>query len=227
MVGQVSRSVREREAFQEIDILATFGPIAKWAAEVLDADRIPEFLSRAFATATGGRPGPVVLGLPEDVLRDQTSSTVLAPFERAEYVPAASIFEHIRALLAAAERPLILAGGAGWTDEASRALARFAETNHVAVATIFRYQDAFDNDLATYVGDVGMGVNPALASRLDEADLVMAIGAAPRGHHDRHLPALRRAQAASDTHSRAPGCRGDRPRLSADTRRDGEHPRVR
>jgi len=177
LVGQVSRSVREREAFQEIDIPRTFGPIAKWAAEVQDAHRIPEFLSRAFATATGGRPGPVVLGLPEDVLRDQTSSVVLAPFERAEYVPTASIFEHIWTLLAAAERPLILAGGAGWTDEASRALARFAESNHVAVATIFRYQDAFDNDLATYVGDVGMGINPALASRLDEADLVMAIGA--------------------------------------------------
>lgn len=176
LVGQVSRSVREREAFQEIDVQATFGPIAKWAAEVLGADRIPEFLSRAFATATSGRPGPVVLGLPEDVLRDQTTSTALAPFERADAVPAAAAFEHVRALLTGAERPIVLAGGAGWTAGASRALARFAETNHVAVATIFRYQDAFDNRLATYVGDVGLGINPALASRLAEADLVLAIG---------------------------------------------------
>ena len=176
LIGQVSRSVRGRETFQEIDIHATFGPIAKWAAEVDDAERIPEFLSRAFATATSGRPGPVVLGLPEDVLRDQTAAPVLAPFEHPDAVASVDTFERIRTLLAGAERPLILAGGAGWTAQASRALARFTETSHVAVATVFRYQDAYDNSLPTYIGDVGMGVSPALASRLAEADLLLAIG---------------------------------------------------
>ncbi len=176
LIGQVSRSVRGRETFQEIDIHATFGPIAKWAAEVDDADRIPEFLSRAFATATSGRPGPVVLGLPEDVLRDLTTALVLAPFERTDAVASLDTMERLRALLVHAERPLILAGGAGWTAQASRALARFAETNHIAVATVFRYQDAYDNALATYIGDVGMGVSPALASRIAEADLLVAIG---------------------------------------------------
>lgn len=176
LVGQVARSVRGRETFQEIDIHATFGSIAKWAADVDDADRIPEFLSRAFATATSGRPGPVVLGLPEDVLRDSTTASVLAPFERADAVASLDTVERVRDLLAVAERPLILAGGAGWTAQASESLARFAEANHAAVATVFRYQDAYDNTLATYIGDVGMGVSPALASRLAEADLLVALG---------------------------------------------------
>jgi acetolactate synthase-1/2/3 large subunit len=176
LVGQVPTTVRDREAFQEIDIRGTFGSIAKWTVEVQDADRIPEFISRAFATATAGRPGPVVVGLPEDMLRCSTSAAVIAPFERGETVPAAATLASIRALLANAERPLILAGGAGWTTRASKSLECFADDNHVAVATIFRYQDALDNSMATYAGDLGMGANPALVSRLFEADLVLAIG---------------------------------------------------
>ena len=176
LVGQVATTVREREAFQEIDIKGTFGPIAKWAAEVESTRRIPEFISRANATATSGRPGPVVLGLPEDVLGGETDSPVLPPFERGESVPSGESLATIRAMLESADRPLILAGGGGWTSRASAAISRFAQDNHVAVATVFRYQDAVDNDLETYVGDVGMGINPALASRVEEADLVLAVG---------------------------------------------------
>ena len=176
LVGQIATSVREREAFQEIDIRGIFGPIAKWAAEVADADRIPEFVSRAAETAMSGRPGPVVLGLPEDVLRDYTHSPVLSPFEHGATVSTAKTYRTIRAMLTQAKRPLILAGGAGWTKSASQSLTRFVNDNHIAVATVFRYQDVIDNELETYIGDVGMGINPSLASRLEEADLVLAIG---------------------------------------------------
>ena len=126
--------------------------------------------------ATSGRPGPVVLGLPEDVLREETDAPVLLPFDRGETVPSAETLNRVRGMLESADRPLILVGGAGWTSAASEAATRFAKDNHIALATVFRYQDAVDNELETYVGDVGLGINPSLLALLQEADLVLAIG---------------------------------------------------
>lgn len=176
LVGQIASTVREREAFQEIDVRGVFGSLSKWAADIPDADRIPEFVSRAVQVATSGRPGPVVLGLPEDLLRTTTMSPVIPCFERGVVTPNAETIQRIRELLSSAQRPIFLVGGAGWTKEAKSRFERFAIDNQVAVASVFRYQDVFDNEIRTYIGDVGLGVNPFLAARLKQADLVVAIG---------------------------------------------------
>ncbi|MCU6432301.1 thiamine pyrophosphate-binding protein [Undibacterium sp. Jales W-56] len=175
-VGQVGNDFVEREAFQEIDYRRMFGPMAKWVAQIDRADRIPEYIARAFQVATSGRPGPVVLALPEDCL-----SAVAAVADTRHYTPvqasaSKSQLARLRHLLAEAKRPVVLLGGSGWNQQACDNIARFAISNHLPVACAFRFQDLMDNAHPHYIGDVGIGINPKLAKRVQEADLVIAIG---------------------------------------------------
>ena len=176
-VGQVARDQMEREAFQEIDYRRMFGQMAKWVAEIDDPARIPEFVSRAFHTATSGRPGPVVLALPEDMLTQTAVVRDALPYAPAQAAPAPGQLAELTALLRAAERPLIMVGGSGWTQPARDDLRKFSEAWGVPVTASFRTQDIFDNGHANYAGDVGIGVNPALAARVKGCDLLLVLGA--------------------------------------------------
>ena len=180
LVGDVASDCRDREAFQEVDYSSFFGPstkgFAKRVERIDDAHRIPEYVARAFATAMNGRPGPVVLVLPEDML---TRMTAARPLPRVEPVQAWSDPEALRILrelLLAAKQPLVIAGGGGWTPQAAQALQRFAENWKLPVGNAFRFQDTFDNHHPLYAGDVGIGLNPALAARVKASDLIIAIG---------------------------------------------------
>jgi acetolactate synthase-1/2/3 large subunit len=176
-VGQTPTSFLAREAFQEVDQVRLFGGIAKWAAQIDRADRIPEFVARAFQTATSGRPGPVVLSLPEDVLA-QTAQVRDARCHLAVHsAPSDTQIATLRRLLGKASRPIAIVGGAGWTSAACENLRGFAEANQIPVAAAFRFQDLFDNDHRNYIGDVGLGINPRLAERIRSADLILALGA--------------------------------------------------
>ena len=179
-VGQVASDQRDREAFQEVDYRQMFGPgtlgMAKWVGEVHSADRLPEYAARAFHTALQGRPGPVVLVLPEDMLTQATTAPVLPRAVPALAWPAPGALRDLRAMLMAAERPLLIAGGSGWDAEGANALQRFAENWQLPVGCGFRFQDTFDNRHALYAGDVGIGLNPKLAARVREADLIIALG---------------------------------------------------
>ena len=179
-VGDVASDARDREAFQEVDFAAFFGPstkgMAKRVERIDDPRRIPEYVARAFATAMNGRPGPVVLVLPEDMLTQRVDT---APLPRVEPVQAWSdpgALRELRTLLLAAERPFVIAGGGGWTPQSAAALQRFAEAWRLPVANAFRFQDTFDNHHPQYAGDVGLGINPALARRVRESDLLIALG---------------------------------------------------
>ena len=180
-VGQVASDQRDREAFQELDYRQVFGPgtlgLAKWVGEVQSAERLPEYVARAFHTALQGRPGPVVLVLPEDMLTQAISAAVLPRAEPALAWPAPGGLRDLRAMLMAAQRPLVIAGGSGWDAEAARALQRFAENWQLPVGCAFRFQDTFDNRHPLYAGDVGIGINPRLAQRVKDADLIIAVGA--------------------------------------------------
>jgi acetolactate synthase-1/2/3 large subunit len=172
----VGSDFAEREAFQEIDYRRMFGQMAKWVAQIDRADRIPEFVAHAFQTASSGRPGPVVLALPEDLL-DQTAKVEdAACHQPVQAAPTEAQVSGLRRLLGQARAPLVLLGGTGWTDAACDDIRRFVEANQLPVACAFRYQDLFDNRHSNYVGDVGIGLNPKLAQRVRDADLLLAIG---------------------------------------------------
>ena len=175
-VGQVQRDVRGREAFQEVEFRQLFAPIAKWVAEIETADRIPEYLLRAFQVAASGRPGPVVLVLPEDVLAEQSSALDTRPFRAVRGTPADADLAAVRDELERASRPLLIAGGSCWSDEGCAALARFAQANTLPVLTSFRRQDLIDNDAACYAGHLSLGLPPHLQQRVKSADLIIALG---------------------------------------------------
>ena len=179
-VGQVASEQRDREAFQELDYRQMFGPgtlgLAKWVGEVQHADRLPEYVARAFHTAMQGRPGPVVLVLPEDMLATPTAAPVLPRVEPAQAWPAPGGLRSLREMLLAAERPFVIVGGGGWDAKACAAMQRFAEAWKLPVGCAFRFQDLFDNRHPNYAGDVGIAINPKLAARIRDADLVIAIG---------------------------------------------------
>jgi len=176
LVGQVARGVRGRESFQELDVPAVFGPMAKWAAEAGDPARLPELLARAFEVATSGRPGPVVLALPEDVLAETARVADARPVRPLAPGVAPAGLARLRELLGGARRPLVIAGGPGWTDAAAGDLRAVAEASRLPVAVSWRSQDVLDNRSASYVGDLGVSTNPALAERVRAADLVVAVG---------------------------------------------------
>jgi len=175
-VGQISREMREREAFQELDYRAVFGTIAKWATEIDDPARIPELISRAFYTATSGRPGPVVIALPEDMLVERIAVPDAPAFEPVETWPGATDMSRLQKLIWAAERPVVLLGGSRWSEAACAAVARFAERFALPVATSFRRAHLFDPMHPCYAGDLGIGPNPRLLARVKGADVILLIG---------------------------------------------------
>lgn len=176
LVGQVGNDCVEREAFQEIDYRRMFGEMAKWIGQIDRADRIPEYMAHAFQVATSGRPGPVVLALPEDMLTEQVEVRDTAAFTPVRAAPAPADLERISTLLASAKRPVAILGGNGWTPAAVADFTRFAEANALPVSCAFRFQDVFDNNHPNYIGDVGIGINPKLAARVRESDLVLVLG---------------------------------------------------
>ena len=179
-VGDVASDQRDREAFQEVDYQSFFGPstkgMAKRVERIDDPNRIPEAVSRAFATAMNGRPGPVVLVLPEDMLTKATSARPLGRVEAVEAWSDPGALRTLRTMLLEARQPLVIVGGGGWTPQAAQALQRFAENWKLPVGNAFRFQDTFDNFHPLYAGDVGIGINPKLAQRVKDADLILAIG---------------------------------------------------
>ena len=181
-IGDVAEGVRDREAFQEVDFNAFFGPSTKGMAKRVEridqVERIPEYVARAFATAMSGRPGPVVLVLPEDMLTKHVAADVqaLPRVQAPVYRPDEPSLKRARDLLAAAKRPLVLAGGPGWTPEGAKALEHFAERWNLPVCNSFRFQDTFDCNHANYAGDVGLGINPKLAARIRASDLLLVFG---------------------------------------------------
>jgi acetolactate synthase-1/2/3 large subunit len=176
-IGQVGGDFRDREAFQEVDYRKMFAPLAKWVEEIDRAERIPEYVRRAFQIATAGRPGPVVLALPEDMLTRTVAVADAMPWRRVQAAPAPAALADLQTRLEASQRPILLVGGGGWNAAAVADLRTFAEWFHLPVATSFRCQDLFDNSHPQFVGDVGIGINPKLAARIRAADLILVIGA--------------------------------------------------
>jgi len=175
-VGQVGREMRERDAFQEIDYRAMFGSFCKWATEIDDPARIPEIISRAFHTACAGRPGPVVIALPEDMLTERVAVPDAKAFEPVETWPGLTDMSRLQKMLWAAKRPVALIGGSRWSEAACAAMMRFAERFALPVATTFRRGHLFDALHPCYAGDLGIGPNPKLLARVRGADLVLLVG---------------------------------------------------
>ena len=179
-VGDVGSDFRDREAFQEVDYNSFFGPntkgLAKRVERVDDPERLPEYVSRAFAMAMNGRPGPVVVVLPEDMLTQMVTARPLPRVDAVEAWCDPGALRKLREMLLAAQRPFVIAGGGGWTPQAAQALQRFAESWNLPVGNAFRFQDTFDNHHPLYAGDVGIGINPALARRIESSDLIIALG---------------------------------------------------
>jgi len=175
-IGQVGRDMREREAFQEINYRAAFGTVAKWATEIDDVDRIPEIVSRAYMTSISGRPGPVVIALPEDMLTNLTDKEPLhQPVQLSEPMPDEAGLARAVGLLEQAEKPLILYGGCNWHAQAMRKLEDFAKKSAIPVAAAFRYQDQFDNHCPAYIGDAGVGMAEYMRHLISHADVILAL----------------------------------------------------
>ena len=175
LIGQIERSMRGRDAFQEVDYTKMFGSIAKWVAEIEDAARVPEMMARAFSVACSGRPGPVVLALPEDMLVEM-AAVAPVPATVVETHPGLSQMADLQKRLWQAKRPIVIAGGSGWSEEAVERLKRFAERFELPVACSFRRQMLFDHEHPNYAGDLGLGVNPKLVERIKASDLVLLFG---------------------------------------------------
>ncbi|WP_182084310.1 thiamine pyrophosphate-dependent enzyme [Aureimonas sp. ME7] len=175
-VGQVGTDMKGREAFQEVDYRAVFGPLAKWAVEIDQVDRIPEIMARAWTTAVSGRPGPVVVALPEDMLTDETDVPPLAAAPKLyEAAPSSAAVAATHDLLAGSKRPVLLLGGTNWTEKGRLALQRFAETSGIPVVAAFRYQDQFDNHSPVFVGEAGVGMPPHVRALIEQADTILAV----------------------------------------------------
>jgi acetolactate synthase-1/2/3 large subunit len=175
-IGQVGGDVAEREAFQEMDYRRVFGQMAKWVAQIDRAERIPEFISHAFHVAVSGRPGPVVLSLPEDMLVSQAAVTDARPYARVKAHPGTAAMEQMREMLEQSSRPFVMLGGGDWSETACADIRAFIEANNLPAACTFRRQDLLDNRHPNYSGDVGIGINPKLAERVRNADLIVAVG---------------------------------------------------
>ncbi|MCZ6889521.1 MAG: thiamine pyrophosphate-binding protein [Gammaproteobacteria bacterium] len=174
--GQVERSMRGRDAFQELDFPRFYGGMAKWVTELRDASQIPEAINRAFHTAMSGRPGPVVIALPEDLLTDPAHGAAPARIEVAEPAPTSAAMAELCEMLRTAQKPMIVAGGSRWTDEAVLGLQAFAERWQVPVGCVFRRQQLFDHLHPNYAGDIGIGANPELTAAIKGSDLIVLLG---------------------------------------------------
>ena len=176
-VGQIALTDRGRGAFQEVDYREVFGGLAKWATELESPERTVEVVERAFSTALQGRMGPVVIALPEDILHEDGGPAPVRPVVPAKAAPDPAFITALSDKLAKAERPLLVLGGSGWTDEATTAIGDWAERIGLPVALSFRRKDLIANDRPNYAGDLGLGPNPKLIARVKAADLIIAIGA--------------------------------------------------
>jgi acetolactate synthase-1/2/3 large subunit len=176
-VGDLDRADKDREGFQEIDMAAFFGPVAKWAARIDDARRIPEYVARAYRVATAGRPGPVVLALPEDMLRDEVEALDRPKIAPIAEPPCAGAMGAMFDLLKDATNPVAIIGGADWNADAAHHFATFAFRHGIPTAAAFRRQDAVANSCRVYAGQLGYGPNPKLQQRIREADLLLVVGA--------------------------------------------------
>ena len=176
LVGQVPREMLGREAFQEMDYQAVFGSVAKWVGQADEAERIPELVSRAFAAMLSGRPGPAVLALPEDVLFEEADVADAAPVSPPRSRPPDRDLARLQELLTGAERPLVVVGEGGWSAQAGEDVLAFCEASALPVAASFRCQDYVDNHSPVYAGHLTIGLDPALARRVEEADLLVAVG---------------------------------------------------
>ncbi len=175
-IGQVGGDFKDREAFQEVDYARMYGGIAKWVAQIDRADRVPEYVAQAYRVALSGRPGPVVLALPEDMLTTAADAVDAPRVAIAEVAPSVDQLASLRKLLAGATAPLVVAGGGGWSAGACADLRRFVEANALPVASAFRNQDVVDNTHPNYAGEVGIAMNPKLAARVRAADVLLVIG---------------------------------------------------
>ncbi|MBM1690772.1 thiamine pyrophosphate-dependent enzyme [Sulfitobacter geojensis] len=177
LVGQIARDTTDREAFQEVDYRAMFGPIAKWATQIDDARRVPEYIARAFRVATSGRPGPVVIALPEDMLTDEVDVADARPYAPTPAELSNDSLEALKAEITGAKKPLLLLGGSGWSDASAAAITRFAEANKIPVTCSFRRQDIVNNLSPVFAGDFGTSTAPTLYGHQRDADLLIVIGA--------------------------------------------------
>jgi acetolactate synthase-1/2/3 large subunit len=177
LIGQVDRGTVDREAFQEVDYRQMFGPLAKWAAQIDQAERIPEYMARAFRVATSGRPGPVVLALPEDMLLDEVEVADAKPYTAVQPVADARDVEQLAKMLEKAERPMLVVGGPGWTDAACAQMLAFAEAWTLPATTSFRCMDQLDNRSKVYAGDFGTSTAPTLLKRIKDVDLLIVVNA--------------------------------------------------
>ncbi|WP_165777033.1 thiamine pyrophosphate-binding protein [Paremcibacter congregatus] len=175
-IGQVARDQFDREAFQEVDYRQMFGPLAKWVAQIESADRMAEYVTRAFHVAQSGRPGPVVLALPEDMLVDEIPVREILAAQPAHAAPSADDMAELHIALRQAKQPLVILGGSGWDVEAVNRIEDFLKKNDLPAGASFRCQDLCDNRLENYIGDVGIGINPKLAERVRNADLILCLG---------------------------------------------------
>lgn len=175
-IGQVARDQQYREAFQEVDFRQMFGPLAKWVVQIDDTRRIPELISQAFHRAVNGRPGPVVVALPEDMLTEMAEVSDAGPFKRVLMTPAAEQMTAMQQLLERSERPLMVLGGSGWDTESVHDIRLFAEQQNIPVAASFRCQDLFDNRHQNYVGDLGFAASAQLSAAVKNADLLLVVG---------------------------------------------------
>jgi acetolactate synthase I/II/III large subunit len=176
-IGQVPNEFAEREAFQEIDYRRMYGQMAKWVGQIDRVERIPEYVSRAFHTAVAGRPGPVILALPEDTLFSEAAVADVPRHHTVRPAPSPAQMQELERLMGNAKNPFVLLGGGGWDRDTARKLQRWIEASGLGAGTSFRCQDLFDNRSASYVGDVGIGINPKLAQRVKDADVLLVIGA--------------------------------------------------
>jgi acetolactate synthase-1/2/3 large subunit len=176
-IGQVGSRVVEREAFQEMDYRRMYGQMAKWVAQIDRADRVPEYVSHAFHTAVSGRPGPVVLALPEDMQTDMASVPDAGPYQRVASHPGPGNMQKLREMLAGAQRPFVIIGGGGWSAQACEDFKAFVSTFNLPVGCSYRCQDLIDNRDAHYVGDIAVGLNPKIAERIKTSDVLLVVGA--------------------------------------------------
>jgi acetolactate synthase-1/2/3 large subunit len=176
LVGQVRRDFWGRGSFQELDYTRMFEPMVKWVVQVERTEDLPYYMAEAFRRAQEGRPGPVVLALPEDMLTERSGVSDLPVQHVSQLAPAAAQMSELRSILASAERPILYVGGSGWTAAAKKGLERFATANGLPVCCSFRRLDTFDNDHPNFVGEVGPAVAPELAKRIKEADVILAVG---------------------------------------------------
>jgi acetolactate synthase-1/2/3 large subunit len=176
-VGQVGNDFAEREAFQEIDYRRMYGPLTKWVGQIDRVERIPEYVSHAFHAATAGRPGPVLLALPEDMLFSEAAAADVPRYKAVRAAPSPGDMRELQRMLQAAERPFVILGGGGWDRASCDALRAWLEASQLAAGTSFRCQDLLDNRSGSFAGDVGIGINPQLAQRIREADVVLVVGA--------------------------------------------------